>query len=262
MYGLRFLQRLDTTSQYDDVRKILQDKGMPYSTSGLNDYLEHCIDWTIFGLRTATNTGQFTDKGLRRMARQLRYRTWKLYCKRMDAKFSDPKNHSKGSKSTEGSDASCSGERVHLQHEDLDDSPHFPCQAWRIAHHRKDIRHSVHRKDMRLIRLGGYVLWDEPESDFHLFELMGHLIRGIAVVDRTMASERRHIDARRQATWAARLDIYKQGGRGFWSDDGINVIEWTEENIDDDGIEKLRRDRRDMTIPKETKEERGDEHNT
>lgn len=141
-----------------------------------------------------------------------------------------------------------------LRHLKVDDSTRFPCQAWKIAHRRLDIRKSVYNTDMRCVRLSGYVLWDEPESEAYLFGLMEHLIPAMVVANRTLLSETDRIENLRNASWQARLDIYQQGGRGYWSEDGVHDIEWTEEKVDYHTVLRLKKDRRDMTIPQEPDE--------
>lgn len=225
-------------------------KGITYCARGLDEFLENCIDWTLFGLQAPRNTSHFSDETCTRIATALRYRTWDQYCKRMDAKFSR-KNVIKTGEEARGPHAFCEEGSRHLAHEEVDDVSRFPCQAWKRALRRCDIRKSVNNSKMHTARLSGYVLLNEPESEFHLLGPMGQVFFIMAAKDHPLLSERLRIEEERESWWANRSWCYKQGTRGYISPDAVCEITMDDDFLNEDDMEKLRNDYKDMTIPRE-----------
>ncbi|KAK4038996.1 hypothetical protein C8A01DRAFT_16975 [Parachaetomium inaequale] len=104
-----------------------------------------------------------------------------------------------------------------------------PFRMWRIAHAdcwREDI---IFHLDHEWLRRCGYVLWDFPEALFTDDELRERILQGRqkAWIDRFRRNDGQ-LKSRIKHSRRERAEIYKRGGRGYWSEGNLSRIVWTE----------------------------------
>ena len=73
----------------------------------------------------------------------------------------------------------------------------------------------------------GYVLWDASDTPLDMEDLRKRLNKARP---QTGAQKGRIREARKEMekSWAERAFIYKQGGRGYWSEDDLSKVVWNE----------------------------------
>lgn len=243
------MHRVHAAKQYDEIREALNSKPLAYSTRGIGSVLAFSCNWRDPELGPFVLVGTVGRDDLWNFAKRQYLQVWKLYCERMNAVFPlDDEFKRQGSSIGQLSHI---GIRIHQ----IDTPSQYPFQIWYQAHEQMGVEDCNYCGDLCFLRLCGYVFWDEPENeidDRRMDEQIEHLqnISGIH------SSELRRHESKETESWAARVEIYKKGGRGYWSEDGMDRIEWTGEFVDEDGVGKLRNDFIDVTIPKEPKEPR------
>lgn len=188
-------------------------------------------------------TGTAAAEALGEIVPQITQRAFEFYCKKMDAEL--PRC------------ADCEKPRFTKHHHtgypralDVDCAWRFPFRMWRIAHQEMPLQETSYHGSLRLVRLTGYLLWDQCEDsvdEVRVADEINHM-QHLSVMH---YSERAIHGMGQRTSWKERTEIYQKGGRGYWSQDDVSAIDWTDATVDDDGIERLRKDFKDMSIPQE-----------
>lgn len=200
-------------------------------------------------------TGAAATEALGRIVPRLTMLAFTRYCKRMELELPRCDECEKQGRVISHPHAS------DPKPKDVDCVWRFPFRIWRLACQAIPLQDTGYNHTLHLVRLTGYVLWEQCEYNVDGARVGEELVH-LQHLNEMHSSERAIHAIDQRNSWKERTEIYKQGGRGYWSEDGVNEIEWTNIKVGYDGIERLRKSRKDMTIPKEPKEERGDEEST
>jgi hypothetical protein len=102
-----------------------------------------------------------------------------------------------------------------------------PFRVWFAAHEDERLHSVVYQPINLHLRRCGYVMWDAPEKpidDGLTARLRESHRQGLIDLMKLTKAE----DQMRRS-WEERAEIYKQGGRGYWSEGDLSQIVWNEE---------------------------------
>lgn len=103
----------------------------------------------------------------------------------------------------------------------------WPFQLWFYAHKWRDPRQWVYQPNNSYLRRCGYVIWDapviHPKRKPKHYIVLARRQDLIDFIEQTKAKERM------RRSWEERAEIYKRGGRGYWSEGDLSKVVWSEE---------------------------------
>lgn len=239
-YGLRFLEKVDKAQTYDEIRAVLTSVPLVYSARGLGYLLSYPLDWRTLGLRPSAAVEMFPADDMEVVSKDLCLRACEKYCERMGAEkpwfLLGP-----------GGDPDPS-RAVTVQRLYLDSTERYPYRMWHLAMEPFQLRHCHYSNRLPLLRLCGYLLWDGCGDSVNM-DTMGEGMTYLQDIAGNHVSEMYLRAVQKHVSWRARADIYMDGGRGYWSEDGVHRIEWTGERVDSEVVKRLAKTYTDLTIP-------------
>ena len=191
-YGLDFLYQLDQAKTYHQRRALLCRNGdsPPRATHMLSAEFWH-----------GSTFGNWDD--------------WHWNWDRMEESI------------REGDYASVS---IHWEHIEPDAHGSAPWRVWREAHldcYRVDV---FYYEPHSWLRRCGYLLWDHPEKPLSDKELRDIIVeaRKLSLLYHFRRNDR-DAKAKMKKSWRERAEIFRRGGRGYWSEGDASQVVWSKD---------------------------------